>query len=51
MDFDHHFVDLAVNYKELDLVDHQSLDFAVHIVDFVVVAFDHDDVYFEMQSV
>lgn len=20
--FDHHFVDLAVNYKELDLVDH-----------------------------
>ena len=42
MDFDHHFVDLAVNYKELDFVDHQSLDFAVHIVDFVVVAVGHD---------
>ena len=51
MDFDHHFVDLAVNHMELDLVDHKSLDSVVHIVDCAEVDVDHDDVYFEMQSV
>ena len=32
MDFDHHFVDLAVNYTELDLVDHQSFGILLYIL-------------------